>query len=115
MHRNINFWQWLLLVFSTPGEGFRVAGAMLVGELARWLLGEETTFRYKCGDVIACILVYYAIRPFIARLPAVYGIPIPPDLIVISIALLGTHGVKSVVVVLAKKFGIDLTGASKNG
>jgi hypothetical protein len=113
-HKNMTLWQWLLLVLSAPNEAVKVGLALVAGEAARWLLGDRTHFRYVLGDFIACLLIYCAIRPYIQLMPSVYGFKISPDLVVLVIALLGTHGIKSVVVAIAGKFGLDLKGASKN-
>jgi hypothetical protein len=111
-HKSISLWQWLILVFSTPNEGARVFLALLGGELARWLLGGRSKWRYLVGDILVCVLVYYAIRPFIAAIPAIYGQKISPDIVMITISLLGAHGIKTVVVAVARKFGLNLEAAS---
>jgi uncharacterized protein YggT (Ycf19 family) len=113
-HKNITLWQWLVLVLSAPNEAMKVTLALVAGEAARWLLGNRTHFRYVLGDFIACLLIYCAIRPYISLMPPVYGFKVSPDLVVLIISLLGTHGIKSVVVAVVGKFGLDLKGASKN-
>lgn len=114
-HKNITVWQWLLLVASAPSEAVKVFLALAAGELARWLLGERTRFRYVVGDFISCVLIYCAIRPFIPLFPPLYGLRVSPDLVVLVIALLGAHGVKAMISAVVKKlFGIDLRGVSND-
>ncbi|EIV6181099.1 TPA: hypothetical protein ACS3VG_004672 [Klebsiella aerogenes] len=115
MPHKLSIWQWIALVMSAPNEALKVGAALAAGELSRWLLGERTRFRYVLGDFIACVLIYCALRPYIPALPPIYGFKISPDLVVLVIALLGAHGIKEVVVAVAKKFGIQLNGESKNG
>ncbi len=113
-HKNITLWQWLVLVLSAPNEAVKVGLALVAGEAARWLLGGRTHFRYMLGDFIACALIYCAIRPYIQLMPPIYGFKVSLDFAVLFIGLLGTHGLKSVVVAIAGKLGLDLKGASKN-
>lgn len=88
--------------------------ALLGGELARWLLGGRSKWRYLVGDILVCVLVFFALRPFIAAIPAIYGQKISPDIVMIIISLLGTHGIKSVVVAVARKFGLNLEESTKS-
>ncbi|MCU6199102.1 hypothetical protein KWI12_19795 [Citrobacter cronae] len=114
-HKNITLWQWLVLVLSAPSEAVKVFLALLAGEVARWLLNSKARLRYAVGDLIACVLVYYAILPFIKAIPTIHGVTITPDLVVLIIALLGAHGVKSAIGLVVKKvFGVDLKGALKD-
>lgn len=113
-HKNITLWQWLILVLSAPNEAVKVGLALVAGEAARWLLGGRTHFRYVLGDFIACTLIYCAIRPYIQLMPPIHGFKVSLDFAVLFIALLGTHGLRSVVVAVAGKLGLDLKGASKN-
>ncbi|MFU1851466.1 MULTISPECIES: hypothetical protein [Citrobacter] len=113
-HKNITLWQWLVLVLSAPNEAVKVCLALVGGEAARWLLGDRTHFRYVLGDFIACLLIYCAIRPYISLMPSVYGFKVSPDLVVLIISLLGTHGIKSIVVAVAGKFGLDLRDIQKD-
>ena len=113
-HKNITLWQWLILVLSAPSEAVKVGLALVAGEAARWLLGGRARFRYALGDLIACALIYCAIRPYIQLMPTIYGFKVSLDFAVLFIGLLGTHGLKSVVVAIAGKLGLDLKSASKN-
>lgn len=113
-HKSISLWQWLMLVLSAPNEAVKVCLALVAGEVARWLLGDRTHFRYVLGDFISCLLIYCAIRPYIQLMPSVYGFKVSLDLVVLVIALLGTHGLKSVVVAIASKFGFNLRNSQKN-
>lgn len=112
-HKNITLWQWLVLVLSAPSEGVKVGLALVAGEVARWLLGGRTHFRYALGDLIACALIYFAIRPYIPLLPPIHGFKVSLDFAVVLIALTGAHGLKSIVVAVASKFGFDLRSSQK--
>lgn len=114
-HKNITLWQWVILVLSAPNEAVKVGLALAAGEIARWLLGERTRFRYVLGDFIACILIYCAIRPYVPIMPPLHGFKISLDLVVLLIALLGTHGIKAIAsAFISRIFGIDLKGFQKN-
>lgn len=80
-------WEWLSFFFPLP-ESAKILLIIVLGEVGRWLCGGGKV-RERVGDAIICVLIFYLVRPWIPKLPPIYGVQVRPGAVAIVITLLG--------------------------